>query len=94
MAHAELRSADWPCFNLSFGLIEMQDEPAQRSAVRAMQGDARKHRQYARGDHPGWGPTVGPVAAERVVGLAGEHGSVALVGQGRARTLVRQQRGG
>ncbi len=26
MAHAELRSADWPCFNLSFGLIEIQDE--------------------------------------------------------------------
>ncbi len=60
--------------------LEIQDEAAaQRSAARAVQGDARKHRQHARGDYPGWDPTIGLAAAERVVGLAGEDGSVALV---------------
>jgi hypothetical protein len=52
----------------------------------------RKQGQHAGGDRPCRDTPPGPAAAERVDSLAGKHRSVALLGQSRARALVRQQR--
>ena len=80
------------CGNRDIGVKCTASAEAQRCPRRAsVHGGGRKHRDYGRGDGPGRDAPVGPAAAERVVALAGEYGSVALVGQHRARALVRQQ---